>query len=42
MSDGAKGFEVATIYPDKIVIRGSATTAAGHKDTYEEVWDKVQ
>lgn len=42
MNDGAKGFEVATIYPDKIVIRGTATTAAGHKDTYEEVWDKVK
>ena len=42
MNDGTKGHEVATIYPDKIIIRGSSASPTGKKDTYEEVWDKVK
>ncbi len=42
MNDGTKGHEVATIYTDKIVIRGHSTTPAGKTDTYEEVWDKMK
>lgn len=42
MNDGTKGHEVATIYADKIVIRGHSKTPAGKEDTYEEVWDKVK
>jgi hypothetical protein len=42
MNDGTKGHEVVTITANQIVIRGSSVTPAGHKDTYVEVWDRVQ
>jgi hypothetical protein len=41
MSDGHKGYEVATITPERITIRG-AFDDNGKKSPYVEVWDRVK